>query len=323
VKVKARLFDADRSDKEVELSPDVLKQVGDRQLLWIDASGGTDLADRDELLAMLPFDREAIKRAWAARPRPDLIIHGDYVLVRVVVLRRGEELDEPILLDLVTTRNIVLTAHRRDVPFLAELDDRIRGDTSLGQMDSTEFASVLMEGLVTSYMELTDEILAAVDTLDGQALKATRKQDLLSELVALRHRIATVRRALAAHRRVVNGLAGADFEVIAGKESTPHFGDLVERFDGAIEGIDTAREALIGTFDVHMSRTAQRTSDVMRVLTIVSVLLLPTGVIAGFLGMNIKTPYAIDDPRIFWIVLVVVIAIAAFTLLVLRARRWL
>jgi len=321
--VKARLFDADRSDKEVELSPDVLKKVGDRQLLWIDASGEADSRARDELLAMLPFDPDAIKGAWASPPRPDLIIHGDYFLVRVVVLRPDGELDDPVVLDMAIIKNVVLTAHREDVAFLADLDERIRGDTSLGRMDSTEFASVLMDGLVTSYMELTDEILAAVDTLDGQALRATREQDLLSDLVALRHRIATVRRALAAHRRVVNGLAGADFEVIVGKESTPHFGDLVERFDGAIEGIDTAREALIGTFDVHMSRTAQRTNDVMRVLTIVSVLLLPTGVIAGFLGMNIKTPYAIEDPRIFWIVLVVVIAIAAFTLLVLRARRWL
>lgn len=52
-----------------------------------------------------------------------------------------------------------------------------------------------------------------------------------------------------------------------------------------------------------MSRTAQQTNDVMKILTITSVLLLPTGVIAGFMGMNIKAPYSNDDPTIFWIVL--------------------
>ena len=66
---------------------------------------------------------------------------------------------------------------------------------------------------------------------------------------------------------------------------------MTERFDGAISAIDMAREALLGTFDIHASRTAQRTNDVMKILTITSVLLLPTGVLAGFMGMNIKPPY--------------------------------
>ena len=58
-------------------------------------------------------------------------------------------------------------------------------------------------------------------------------------------------------------------------------------------------------------------------LTVVSVMLLPTTVIAGIMGMNIKAPYSNDDPRIFWIVIVLIIAIAVSTLSVLRLRRWL
>jgi Mg2+ and Co2+ transporter CorA len=60
----------------------------------------------------------------------------------------------------------------------------------------------------------------------------------------------------------------------------------------------------------------------MRTLTVVSVLLLPTGVIAGFMGMNTKPPYANDNPIVFWIVVALIITIAAATLIILRARRW-
>jgi magnesium transporter len=72
-----------------------------------------------------------------------------------------------------------------------------------------------------------------------------------------------------------------------------------------------------------MSRTAQRTNDVMKILTVASVLLLPAGVIAGFMGMNIKPPYSNDNPAVFWVVVVGIALVAALTLFALRARKWL
>jgi Mg2+ and Co2+ transporter CorA len=61
----------------------------------------------------------------------------------------------------------------------------------------------------------------------------------------------------------------------------------------------------------------------MKVLTIVTVLLLPTGVLAGFMGMNIAAPYSTQDPLIFWVVVIAIIVIAALTLYALRVRGWL
>ena len=322
VTTKARLFDADRSDKVIELTSKTVRSVGDRQLLWVDALLDTE-ADSHPFLKWLPFDTEVVERMWAGAADPRLSMHGDYFLVRVVVLSEQKRRDERIVLDLAVGKNVVLTAHREPLEFLADLDDRIRGDTTLGEIDATDFATVVMEEFITSYQEVTDSILAEVDRLDGEALKSTGRQDLLATLVALRHRIAIVRRVLVAHRTVISSMAGADFGVITGSEAGPRFKAVTDRFEGAISGIDSAREALLGTFDIHMSRTAQRTNDAMKVLTIVTVLLLPTGVLAGFMGMNITAPYSNDDPTIFWFVIVAIILIAALTLFALRLRKWL
>jgi magnesium transporter len=320
---KARLFDADRSDKEIELGPKTVRSVGDRQLLWVDALLSREPTDRHDLLALLPFDSDVVEQMWALGPAPRLSVHGDYFLARFMLLRERAGRDEPVVLDLAAARNVVLTAHRGPVEFLEELNDRIKGDTTLGEIDSTDFATVLLDGLVTSYLELTDGILAEVDRLDGEALKSAGRRDLLADLVALRHRIAAVRRTLVAHRTVMSSMAGADFQVITGADAAPRFGALTERFDGAIGAIDSAREALLGTFDIHMSRTAQRTNDTVKILTVVSVLLLPTGVIAGFMGMNIKAPYSDDDPIIFWFVVLGIVLVATVTVLALRVRHWL
>ncbi len=79
---------------------------------------------------------------------------------------------------------------------------------------------------------------------------------------------------------------------------------------------------LIGTFDVHMTRTAQRTNDIMKVLTLASAILLPASVIAGVMGMNFKLAF-FDDPGMFWFVIAGMAAIALGTIGFARWRNWL
>ena len=45
--------------------------------------------------------------------------------------------------------------------------------------------------------------------------------------------------------------------------------------------VEAARDLVLGSFNIYMTRTAQRTNDTMKVLTLVTVLLLPGSLIAG------------------------------------------
>jgi Mg2+ and Co2+ transporter CorA len=60
----------------------------------------------------------------------------------------------------------------------------------------------------------------------------------------------------------------------------------------------------------------------MRVLTIASVILLPAVVIAGVMGMNFKAPI-FDNPNMFYVVIGLMVALAAGTLIFARSRHWL
>jgi Mg2+ and Co2+ transporter CorA len=98
--------------------------------------------------------------------------------------------------------------------------------------------------------------------------------------------------------------------------------EATERLERAIASIANAREMLIGTFDVHMTRTAQRTNDIMRVLTLTSVILLPAVLLAGIMGMNFRVDF-FDRPEVFWVVIGGMVATAVVTLVVARWRGWL
>jgi Mg2+ and Co2+ transporter CorA len=98
---------------------------------------------------------------------------------------------------------------------------------------------------------------------------------------------------------------------------------LSTRYEGALAAVEASREAVLGSFDVFMSRTAQRTNEVMKVLTLATVLLLPGSLIAGLLGMNVVVPLSKDDPLSFWFVVVAIFVLALVIVLAARARRWL
>ena len=97
---------------------------------------------------------------------------------------------------------------------------------------------------------------------------------------------------------------------------------LIHRLERATDAVANAREMLIGTFDVHMTRTAQRTNDTMRLLTWVSVTLLPAAVVAGVMGMNFQIGL-FEHPEFFWVILASMILFALATLTVAKRRHWL
>ena len=98
---------------------------------------------------------------------------------------------------------------------------------------------------------------------------------------------------------------------------------VAANFASAMDAVEDARDAVRGSFDVAMTRTAQRTNDVMKVLTLATVLLLPASLVAGLLGMNLTVPLPTDDPIVFWVVVAAMVVVAVTMVGVARARHWL
>jgi len=63
-------------------------------------------------------------------------------------------------------------------------------------------------------------------------------------------------------------------------------------------------------------------NDVLRVLTAASALLLPMTLIASIFGMNVRVPGQ-DEVSGFWVVIAVMLVLAAGLVYLFRRRRWL
>ena len=302
-------------------------KLKDRQLLWI------DLADResaalDEAAAAVLLDAAEVGRLAHDPTQVRFTQFPEHVHL---VLEAMEAADggaavapnakaDRRFVDVLAGRDWVLTVHDGPFEAVARLDAGTEGETKLGALDAASFVAAIADEVIAGYFQLIEGIEREIDKLDELALQRRPKEDLLVAIVALRRRIGQVRRALAPHRGPFAAMARP--EMALHKELGQPWPGLTERLERALESVENLRELLLGTFDIHMGRAAQDANDVMKVLTLLSAILLPSVVLAGVMGMNFPIPF-FDDPNHFWWVAAAMIVFGVAMFAFARWRRWL
>jgi magnesium transporter len=149
----------------------------------------------------------------------------------------------------------------------------------------------------------------------------TSVSDELARLVELRRSIGTLRAALSPHREIVVSLAHPELDLLSTETSAARFTAIEGRVLQALDAAREAKESTRGSFDLIVARLGQRTNDIMKVLTLVTVILLPATVLAGIMGMNFQLEL-FDLVWMFWVVIAIMLGIAVLVLSVARSQRW-
>ena len=87
--------------------------------------------------------------------------------------------------------------------------------------------------------------------------------------------------------------------------------------------IETQRDLLNGTLDVYLSSVANRTNQVMKVLTVLGTIALPALVVSSIFGMNLKGLPWLESPHGVGIVGAIMAVSTVALLVLLRVFRWL
>jgi magnesium transporter len=324
--LRATLYDAKGRDRQVELSPEIAKGLGEDQLLWVDVDG-RDPEGIEQLRTAFDLPAETTKMLASDRAVAQLLRYPERVHLRLVAMESAKSPDEsdghepdaiPTSIDIIVTRNVVITSHHGTTSAFDHFLGQVRGDSELGALEAADFLTILVDSVLAGYMELVEAIGRRIDALDEVALRASQSRAFLADVVRLRRKVASLRRALAPHRWAFAPLARPDFELEGLGKPWP---GIIDRLEQTVESVENARELLIGAFDVYMATAAQRSNDVMKALTILSAILLPAVVLAGVMGMNFKIGF-FDDPANFWLAVGAMLALAVLVLATSRWRGW-
>ncbi|HEX5578522.1 MAG TPA: CorA family divalent cation transporter, partial [Candidatus Limnocylindria bacterium] len=279
------------------------------------------------LVEIFGLPAETVAVLGSDRTVAQLLRYSDRVHLRLVAMQPSDADNEPghrlatfgpTSIDVIVAPNVVITGHRGRLTAFDQFVEQIRGDSALGALSAADFLTVLVDSVLAVYLELVESIARRIDALDELALRTGDADSFLREVVVLRRRVAILRRGLAPHRWAFAALARPDFELEGLGKPWP---GVVDRLDNTIDAVESARELLIGAFDVYMATSAQRTNDVMKTLTILSAILLPAVVLAGVMGMNFRIGF-FENASNFWIAVGAMLTLAVAVLGISRWRGW-
>jgi magnesium transporter len=314
----ALLFREDEAE-EVDEWAECVAELGKSSLLWIDLERpGEDVLAR--LGEALELTDESLSRLKGEDGGPHLGDFGSYLHVTAFA-PRGERHQIQRLACLVST-SWVVTVRDGPVGVVDELRERAEGAGDVGRLDGLDFLADLLTWVLEGYVRAFEAMDVELEEIDERAMEGSAShQHTLTRLVEIRSEVGRLRRLVVAHRAVLLALTRPELGGISTEQSAARFEALVERLGEIAQAARDSRESVVGSFDVLMTQVGQRTNDIMKTLTLVSLLLLPGTLLAGVLGMNFKVGI-FDHPDFFWLALVLIFAVALGTLFVVRQRRW-
>ena len=120
------------------------------------------------------------------------------------------------------------------------------------------------------------------------------KKELLDDINAFKRELNFFRKNIKPAKEMILNLTKLDSEFIH-DENTVHFRELQDNINEASELTDSYREILYDQLSIYHSSMSTKLNEIMRVLTIISVIFIPITFIVGVYGTNF-----INVPELHW-----------------------
>jgi magnesium transporter len=289
-------------------------------LLWVDLRGFSQDGARAAAEAF-ELDEHTAQRLARRDGGPAFRDGGKYVHVTAYMPDVGAR-DEVVELECVVGERWIVTAHEGLPAALESFAAHVSGSGRTGDLDGARFLAALLEWLLNEYVLAFERVEEELEELDAQAMRGEIKtEDEIEDLVELRTRLGRLRRTLLAHRLPLLALAHPELEALGDRRSADQFERLIARFETTVEAARDVRESIVNSFDVVIARTGYRTNEIVKVLTLASVIFLPGALLAGILGMNFKVGL-FAHTVFFWVAIGCMVAIGVGTLTTAKLRDW-
>lgn len=286
--------------------------------VWVDLSI-TDTTN-DEAFALaksLGLDPLAFRGAVEDTDLSKVDDLGDQLVVVLHGLRESEV--DTYDLHCFIKPGLLVTVADHGSPAIDALWSRVQKSSQLSNGGVDELVARLADVLTRRLLLVLGAFEDRIDDLVVMALAAD--DELLEELTAVRADLSATRRVVHPQREALDILRHSASPLItdAGRR---RFSDVFDVASRTASGIDAARSALAETLDAYRGAEARQATDVMKVLTIYTAIMLPLTLVVGFFGMNFVNLPLLNSPRGWTLALAVMGVMLATSLWIFVAAGW-
>jgi len=221
-------------------------------------------------------------------------------------------------IDIFAGKDFFITITEPSCPASSEALSRARRDGS--DDNPGKLLYLILDTIVDLYFPAIDRFDDRIDDLEDTVI-GTPSPEILQSVFAMKRELIDLRRILVNTRDASLHLQRDPGSVI-NAEQQPYVRDIYDHVVRLLDAVETQRDLLNNTLDIYLSSVANRTNEVMKVLTVVGTIALPVIAISGVYGMNLKGLPFETSPQGALYVGGMTILCTVLLLAVLRKLKW-
>jgi magnesium transporter len=254
-------------------------------LAWFDIADPAS-PELDELASRFGLHELQIEDCRHRPQRPKTEEHDHYIFT---VLKHIHDLSDLEFddIDLFLGPDFLISVRSADAAVIETVRARA-GEENVDRLDRLFY--MIVDQIVDGYQPVLDKLADEISEIEDVVLDRP-DPETLARIFSLKRKLVEFRRIAGGMREVVNSLVRRE-KGLVGDDLDPYFRDVYDHIIRTVDLIETYRDLLSGALDIYLSAVANRTNEVMKVLTIWGTVALPLVIITGFFGMNLHLPWA-------------------------------
>jgi magnesium transporter len=315
-------------DVDVFLMPTVLNDTN--LFLWVDLEDPTPEETKTVLEDIFHFHPLAIEDCVMVSPSPKveeyLPKEGDsfaphlFMVIHAVDYSRKDGVFDTNELNFFLGKNFLVTYHERPIRSVTAVEERaVKGTVHIARAPD-RVAHQLLDSIVENYKPALDELSLEIGEMEQAALQSPGKETL-NRILQVKKEVMHLRQIIGPQREVLSRFAQGEFKLIRA-HMVPYYRDV---YDGLSHIADTAHsytDSLTGILQIYLNMSSNQTGEVVKLLTLITVITTPIMMIGTWYGMNFKQMPELESSHGYMIAASLTGVSTLLTYLYFKKRNW-
>jgi magnesium transporter len=308
---------------EPELTPPEVLEGSGVRWIHIEQPQHSHRAWMEEQFSFHPLDYEDV---FSRNQRPKIDEYDDYLFIVLYFPRFDKQVGRlnAAELDLFVGPDYLVTLPNQPLQPVEWLFERLRSNDELRDSWTSKGTGYLLYKIIDACVDASFPMLAKMgnklERIEDEIF-AGNSADVVRDISNVKQEIINFRKVVRPQRAVFGDLERTKQRYLA-EDMDVYFDDINDASERIWQMLETYKETVEALEATNESVLSHQLNDVLRVLTVLSVVFLPLTLIASIFGMNVHVPGegAIEP---FWIVIGSMLAVGGAMLAFFRKRRWL
>jgi magnesium transporter len=230
-------------------------------------------------------------------------------------------------LDMFVGPDFVITIPNQELQPVEYLFERVRASEERREKIFSRGSGYLLYRIVDDSFDYCFPMLRKsgnkLDAIEDDIFEEERSEEVVRDISRVKQEIINFRKVIRPQRPVLRDLENYKQRFLAPSlDLEIYFDDVVDAHERIWDMLENYKEVIEGLEETNESVLNHRVNEILRVLTAISVMVLPLTLIASIWGMNVGVPGE-GDSFDFWLVIGAMAAILVGMLAYFRRRGWL